>query len=102
MPHEQSLARRFEEKPDIANNLAQIGIRFVPIPVATEEEFQTLAAELSRRLEQMAVEAEKNEGGSMTKYAKLDSEVLSAIGAQPTSFSKIFNPSVRQECPRHC
>ena len=29
----------------------------------TEEEFQTLAAELSRRLEQMAVEAEKNEGG---------------------------------------
>ncbi|MCW4712247.1 DUF1382 family protein [Enterobacter hormaechei subsp. hoffmannii] len=41
-----------------------IGIRFVPIPVATEEEFQTLAAELSRRLENMAVEAEKNEGGA--------------------------------------
>ena len=34
----------------------------------------------------------------MTKYAKLDSEVLSAIGAQPTPFTKIFNPSVRQEC----
>ncbi|EMM8462462.1 DUF1382 family protein [Citrobacter freundii] len=49
---------------EIANHLAQIGIRFVPIPVATEEEFQTLAAELSRRLEQMAVEAEKNEGGA--------------------------------------
>ncbi|EPO7805320.1 DUF1382 family protein [Enterobacter hormaechei] len=49
---------------EIANNLAYIGIRFVPIPVATEEEFQTLAAELSRRLEQMAVEAEKNEGGA--------------------------------------
>ncbi|HHT3632754.1 TPA: DUF1382 family protein, partial [Enterobacter hormaechei] len=49
---------------EIANNLAHIGIRFVPIPVATEEEFQTLAAELSRRLEQMAVEAEKNEGGA--------------------------------------
>lgn len=49
---------------DIANHLAQIGIRFVPIPVATEEEFQVLAAELSRRLEQMAVEAEKNEGGA--------------------------------------
>ncbi|MFH2225666.1 hypothetical protein ABK735_24850 [Enterobacter kobei] len=30
----------------------------------TEEEFHTLAAELSRRLEQMAVEAEKNEGGA--------------------------------------
>jgi hypothetical protein len=27
----------------------RIGIRFVPIPVATEEEFQTLAADLSRR-----------------------------------------------------
>ncbi|MBE3178184.1 DUF1382 family protein [Enterobacter cloacae complex sp. P3B] len=49
---------------EIANNLSHIGIRFVPIPVATEEEFQTLAAELSRRLEQMAVEAEKNEGGA--------------------------------------
>ncbi|MGQ4866013.1 DUF1382 family protein [Enterobacter kobei] len=36
----------------------------MPIPVATEEEFHTLAAELSRRLEQMAVEAEKNEGGA--------------------------------------
>lgn len=49
---------------EIANHPAHIGIRFVPIPVATEEEFQVLAAELSRRLEQMAVEAEKNEGGA--------------------------------------
>lgn len=49
---------------EIATNLAHIGIRFVPIPVETEEEFQTLAAELSRRLENMAVEAEKNEGGA--------------------------------------
>ena len=49
---------------EIANHVANIGIRFVPIPVATEEEFQALAAELSRRLEQMAVEAEKNEGGA--------------------------------------
>nr|DAO27958.1 MAG TPA: Protein of unknown function (DUF1382) [Caudoviricetes sp.] len=32
---------------EIAKHLAHIGIRFVPIPVATEEEFQTLAAELS-------------------------------------------------------
>ncbi|MFP2422186.1 DUF1382 family protein [Pseudescherichia vulneris] len=47
---------------EAANSLARIGIRFVPIPVATEEEFQTLAAELSRRLEQMAVKAEMNEG----------------------------------------
>jgi Protein of unknown function (DUF1382). len=52
------------ESLEISNHLAHIGIRFVPIPVATEEEFQTLAAELSRRLEQMAVEAEKNEGGA--------------------------------------
>lgn len=49
---------------EIANNLARIGIRFVPIPVATEEEFQAMTAELSRRLEQMAVDAEKNEGGA--------------------------------------
>ncbi len=49
---------------EIANLLEHIGIRSVPIPVATEEEFQTLAAELSQRLEQMAVEAEKNEGGA--------------------------------------
>ncbi|WP_431643116.1 DUF1382 family protein, partial [Enterobacter hormaechei] len=49
---------------EIANHLGHIGIRFVPIPVATEEEFQALAAELSRRLERMAVEAEKNEGGA--------------------------------------
>ncbi|EOW9565558.1 DUF1382 family protein [Enterobacter hormaechei] len=49
---------------EIANHLSHIGIRFVPIPVATEEEFQTLAAELFGRLEQMAVEAEKNEGGA--------------------------------------
>lgn len=49
---------------EISNHLAHIGIRFVPIPVATEEEFQTLATELSRRLEQMAVEAEKKEGGA--------------------------------------
>lgn len=49
---------------EIANNLAHIGIRFVPIPVANEEEFQTLAAELSRRLEQIAVEAEKHDGGA--------------------------------------
>lgn len=38
--------------------LANIGIRFVPIPVATEEEFQALSAELSRKLEQMAVQHE--------------------------------------------
>ncbi|MEX1411674.1 DUF1382 family protein [Enterobacter kobei] len=49
---------------EIANHLGHIGIRFVPIPVATEEEFQALSAELSRRLERMAVEAEKNEGGA--------------------------------------
>ncbi|HID8807170.1 DUF1382 family protein [Enterobacter roggenkampii] len=49
---------------ETAQMLAQAGIRFVPIPVESEEEFQTLATELSLRLEQMAVEAEKNEGGA--------------------------------------
>ncbi|HHV7226508.1 TPA: DUF1382 family protein [Klebsiella pneumoniae] len=37
---------------EAAHGLAHIGIRFVPIPVATEEEFQSLSAELSRKLEQ--------------------------------------------------
>lgn len=49
---------------EAAHMLASIGIRFVPIPAATEEEFRTLSAELSRKLEQMAVEAEKSEGGA--------------------------------------
>ncbi|WP_345756791.1 DUF1382 family protein [Klebsiella quasipneumoniae] len=49
---------------EAAHMLASIGIRFVPIPVATEEEFQALSAELSRKLVQMAVEAEKSEGGA--------------------------------------
>ncbi|EOG7953871.1 DUF1382 family protein [Klebsiella aerogenes] len=48
---------------EIANNLARIGIRFVPIPVATEEEFQVLSSVLSRKLEQIATEAEESEGG---------------------------------------
>ncbi|OMP92706.1 DUF1382 family protein [Raoultella terrigena] len=50
---------------EAANGLAHIGIRFVPIPVATEEEFQSLSAELSRKLELMAIEAEKSEGGAV-------------------------------------
>ncbi|HBC7496951.1 TPA: DUF1382 family protein [Klebsiella oxytoca] len=49
---------------EAAHSLAHFGIRFVPIPVATVEEFQALSAELSRRLEQMAVEAENNEGAA--------------------------------------
>lgn len=47
---------------EAAHGLAQIGIRFVPIPAATDEEFQALCAELSRQLEMMAVESEKREG----------------------------------------
>ncbi len=49
---------------EMANSLAHIGIRFVPIPVATDEEFQVLLAESLQRLEQIAVEAEKSEGGA--------------------------------------
>lgn len=44
--------------------LAQGGIRFVPIPVESDEEFQGLLAALDRRLKRMADEAEKNEGGA--------------------------------------
>lgn len=62
--HEQSLSVDLRKCLEAAHGLAHIGIRFVPIPVATEEEFQALSAELSRKLEQMAVEAEKSEGGA--------------------------------------
>lgn len=51
-------------EPDATDAFAYLWQRFVPIPVATEEEFQSLSAELSRKLEQMAVEAEKSEGGA--------------------------------------
>lgn len=42
--------------------LAMIGVRFVPIPVETEEEFQVLSHRLATRLEKMACEAEQSEG----------------------------------------
>lgn len=48
---------------EIANRLALIGVRFVPIPVVSDEEFQALLSDFSMRLDQIAVEAEKNEGG---------------------------------------
>lgn len=44
--------------------LAQIGIKFVPIPVESDEEFHALSDILTRRLERMAIEAEKKEGGA--------------------------------------
>ncbi|HDE1388195.1 TPA: DUF1382 family protein [Klebsiella pneumoniae] len=50
---------------EIANRLALIGVRFVPIPVVSDEEFQALLSDLSMRLDQIAVEAEKNEGGAV-------------------------------------
>lgn len=49
---------------EIANRLALIGVRFVPIPVVSDEEFQALLSDLSMRLDQIAVEAEKSEGGA--------------------------------------
>ncbi|EMX0703458.1 DUF1382 family protein [Klebsiella pneumoniae] len=49
---------------EIANRLALIEVRFVPIPVVSDEEFQALLSDLSMRLDQIAVEAEKNEGGA--------------------------------------
>ncbi len=45
----------------MAHSLAQIGVRFVPIPAETDEEFHTLAASLSQKLEMMAAKAEANE-----------------------------------------
>ncbi|QWV74339.1 DUF1382 family protein [Escherichia coli O170:H18] len=43
------------------NSLAQIGVRFVPIPVETDEEFHTLATSLSQKLEMMVAKAEADE-----------------------------------------
>ncbi|EGK7426914.1 DUF1382 family protein [Escherichia coli] len=43
---------------EMAHSLAQIGVRFVPIPVETDEEFHTLAASLSQKLEMMVAKAE--------------------------------------------
>lgn len=48
---------------EMAKMLAQIGIRFVPIPAETEEDFQQLSGELNRRLEIFAQKAERDEGG---------------------------------------
>ncbi|MDD8431382.1 DUF1382 family protein [Escherichia coli] len=45
----------------IPDSLAQIGVRFVPIPVETDEEFHTLAASLSQKLEMMVAKAEADE-----------------------------------------
>ncbi|HFI3895545.1 TPA: DUF1382 family protein [Escherichia coli] len=47
---------------EMAHSLAQIGVRLVPIPVETDEEFQMLAASAAQKLEIMADKAEKAEG----------------------------------------
>ena len=47
---------------EMAHSLAQIGVRFVSIPVETDEEFQRLAASAAQKLEIMAEKAEKAEG----------------------------------------
>ena len=44
---------------EMAHSLA--GIRFVPIPVETDEEFHTLATSLSQKLEMMVAKAEADE-----------------------------------------
>ncbi|EHA4060677.1 DUF1382 family protein [Escherichia coli] len=46
---------------DLAHILAQIGVRFVPIPAETDEEFHTLATSLSQKLEMMVAKAEADE-----------------------------------------
>lgn len=44
--------------------LAQIGVRFVPMPATTDAEFALLSAMFMDKLEALAVEAEKKEGGA--------------------------------------
>ena len=45
--------------------LAQSGIRFVPIPAATDAEYAALQGLFVNKIEAMAVEAEKSEGGAV-------------------------------------
>lgn len=49
---------------EAANMLAQMGIRFVPMPAATDAEFALLSAMFMDKMEALAVEAEKKEGGA--------------------------------------
>ncbi|EJL9731577.1 DUF1382 family protein [Escherichia coli] len=51
----------FWRNSSVFGTLAQIGVRFVPIPVETDEEFHTLAASLSQKLEMMVAKAEADE-----------------------------------------
>lgn len=44
--------------------LASLGIRFVPMPAATDAEYAILSAMFMDKLESLAVEAEKSEGGA--------------------------------------
>ena len=49
---------------EAANMLAQSGIRFVPIPAATDAEYALLGAMFLDKLEALSVGAGKNEGGA--------------------------------------
>ncbi|HHL4501756.1 TPA: DUF1382 family protein [Escherichia coli] len=55
------MPRQSTHWPACSDSLAQIGVRFVPIPVETDEEFHTLAASLSQKLEMMVAKAEADE-----------------------------------------
>ena len=46
---------------EMAHSFAQIGVRFLPITVETDEEFHTLATSLSQKLEMMVAKAEADE-----------------------------------------
>ncbi|HCM9337545.1 TPA: DUF1382 family protein [Enterobacter kobei] len=49
---------------ETANMLASFGIRFVPMPAATDAEYAMLSEMFMDKLESLAVEAEKSEGGA--------------------------------------
>lgn len=48
---------------EAAHGLASIGIKFVPMPVVSDEDNQALHAEFSRRMDLFLAEAEKAEAG---------------------------------------
>jgi len=48
---------------EAAHALASIGIKFVPMPVVSDEDNQGLSAEFTRRMDVFLAEAEKAEAG---------------------------------------
>ncbi len=61
---EQASAVELRKCLVLADELVKIGVSFIPMPVFDETDRQAQIAEMNRRLEKMAVEAEQAEAGA--------------------------------------